>query len=399
MKLASRLDHIEPFYVMEFAKLARDVALSPACDPAKGGEPMIFLNIGEPDFTAPPLVQAAAEAAIAAGRSQYTEATGLKALRERISHWYAAHHGLDIDASRIIVTAGASAALQLACLALFEPGDEVLMPDPCYPCNRHFVAAAGAVARLVAEGPDARFQLSADKVAAHWTPATRGVLLASPSNPTGTSIAPDELRHIVAAVRERGGVSIVDEIYQALSYDDAYGHSALALGDDVISINSFSKYFSMTGWRLGWLVVPPQLVAPIEKLAQNLYICPSTIAQHAALACFEPASLAEYERRRADFQARRDFVVPALNALGLTVPVVPDGAFYAWADCSAHAPSSWALCERLVREAHVALTPGRDFGPSAAERYLRLSFAASLPMLHEAVARMGRVLRASTPNP
>jgi aspartate/methionine/tyrosine aminotransferase len=399
MKLASRLDHIEPFYVMEFAKLARDVALSPACDPAMGGEPMIFLNIGEPDFTAPPLVQAAAEAAIAAGRSQYTEATGLHALRERISHWYAAHHGLDIDPSRIIVTAGASAALQLACLALFEPGDQVLMPDPCYPCNRHFVAATGAQAALIAEGPDARFQLSADKVAAHWTPATRGVLLASPSNPTGTSIAPDELRRIVAAVRERGGVTIVDEIYQALSYDDAYGHSALALGDDVISINSFSKYFSMTGWRLGWLVVPPRLVAPIEKLAQNLYICPSTIAQHAALACFEPASLADYERRRADFRARRDFVVPALNALGLTVPVVPDGAFYAWADCSAHASSSWALCERLVREAHVALTPGRDFGPAAAERYLRLSFATSLPKLRQAIERMQRVLGGPPRNP
>jgi aspartate/methionine/tyrosine aminotransferase len=344
-------------------------------------------------------VQAAAEAAIAAGRSQYTEATGLHALRERISHWYAAHHGLDIDPSRIIVTAGASAALQLACLALFEPGDQVLMPDPCYPCNRHFVAATGAQAVLIAEGPDARFQLSADKVAAHWTPATRGVLLASPSNPTGTSIAPDELRRIVAAVRERGGVTIVDEIYQALSYDDAYGHSALALGDDVISINSFSKYFSMTGWRLGWLVVPPRLVAPIEKLAQNLYICPSTIAQHAALACFEPASLAEYERRRADFRARRDFVVPALNALGLTVPVVPDGAFYAWADCSAHASSSWALCERLVREAHVALTPGRDFGPAAAERYLRLSFATSLPKLRQAIERMQRVLGGPPRNP
>jgi aspartate/methionine/tyrosine aminotransferase len=368
MKLATRLDHIEPFYVMEFAKLARDIAQSPACDPARGGEPMIFLNIGEPDFTAPPLVQAAAEAAIANGRSQYTEATGLATLRERISRWYADHHGLSIAPSRIIVTAGASAALQLACLALFEPGDEVLMPDPCYPCNRHFVAAAGATPALVPEGPEARFQLSADKVTTHWTPATRGVLLASPSNPTGTSIAPDELRRIVAAVRERGGITIVDEIYQALGYDDTFSHSALALGDDVISINSFSKYFSMTGWRLGWLVVPDALVAPIEKLAQNLYICPSTIAQHAALACFEPESLAEYERRRAAFRARRDFVVPALNALGLHVPVVPDGAFYAWADCSAHADSSWALCERLVQQAHVALTPGKDFGPAAAER-------------------------------
>jgi aspartate/methionine/tyrosine aminotransferase len=392
MKLASRLDHIEPFYVMEFAKAAVELARSPACDPSRGGRPMIFLNIGEPDFTAPPLVRQAAEAALAAGRSQYTDATGLPALRERIARWYADTQGLSVDPGRIIVTAGASAALQLACLALFEPGDEVLMPDPCYPCNRHFVAATGATARLLGAGADARFQLDADGVAAHWTNATRGVLLASPSNPTGTSIAPGELKRIVETVRSRGGVSIVDEIYLGLSYDAAFSHSALALGDDVISVNSFSKYFSMTGWRLGWLVVPPALVGPIEKLAQNLYICPNTIAQHAALACFEPASLAEYERRREAFRERRDYVVPALDALGLTVPVVPDGAFYCWADCSAHASSSWALCERLMRDAHVALTPGRDFGPAGAERHLRLSFATSLPLLQEAMARLQATL-------
>ena len=388
MKLAGRLDHIEPFYVMECAKAAAEVARSPACDPALGGSPMIFLNIGEPDFTAPPLVQA-----IRAGRSQYTQAAGLPALRERLSRWYAEQHGLAIDPGRILITAGASAALQLACLALFEPGDEVLMPDPSYPCNRHFVAATGATARALPASAAARFQLDAEGVAAHWTPATRGVVLASPSNPTGTSIAPDELARIVATVRERGGVSIVDEIYLGLSYDAAYGRSALALGDHVISVNSFSKYFSMTGWRLGWLVVPPELVAPLDKLAQNLYICASSIAQHAALACFEPASIVEYERRREAFRVRRDFVVPALNTLGLTVPVMPDGAFYAWADCSAHSLNSWDFCDDMMRRAHVALTPGRDFGPAAAERYLRLSFATSLPLLQEAVSRLRHVLK------
>jgi aspartate/methionine/tyrosine aminotransferase len=393
VKLAGRLDHIEPFYVMECAKAAAEVARSPACDPALGGSPMIFLNIGEPDFTAPPLVQAAAEAAIRAGRSQYTQAAGLPALRECLSRWYAEQHGLAIDPGRILITAGASAALQLACLALFEPGDEVLVPDPSYPCNRHFVAATGATARALPASAAARFQLDAEGVAAHWTPVTRGVVLASPSNPTGTSIAPDELARIVATVRERGGVSIVDEIYLGLSYDAAYGRSALALGDHVISVNSFSKYFSMTGWRLGWLVVPPELVAPLDKLAQNLYICASSIAQHAALACFEPASIDEYERRREAFRARRDFVVPALNTLGLTVPVMPDGAFYAWADCSAHSLNSWDFCDDMMRRAHVALTPGRDFGPAAAERYLRLSFATSLPLLQEAVSRLRHVLK------
>lgn len=392
MRLASRLDRIEPFYVMECAKAADAIARSPACDPAAGGEPMIFLNIGEPDFTAPPAVLAAAERCLHGGRTQYTHATGDHALREAISGWYAGRFGLDVDPARIVVTAGASAALQLVTLALFEAGDEVLMPDPSYPCNRHFVSAAGATPRLLPAPPEARFQLDAASVRAHWTPATRGVLLASPSNPTGTSIAPGEMADIVQAVRERGGVTLVDEIYLGLSYDEAYGGSALALGDDVVSINSFSKYFSMTGWRLGWMVLPPALVPAVEKLAQNLYICASTVAQRAALACFEPESIAEYERRRDAFRQRRDFVVPALDALGLRVPVAPDGAFYAWADCSRFSPSSWDFCMDMMRRAHVALTPGRDFGPAAAERYLRLSFASSLPQLETAIERLRREL-------
>ena len=392
MRLASRLDHIEPFYVMECAKTARQIADSPECDPARGGEPMILLNIGEPDFSAAPAVVQAAEACMRSGRTQYTQATGLPELRERIARWYATRFALDIAPARIVVTAGASAALQLACLALFEPGDEVLMPDPSYPCNRHFVAAAGATARLLPAPPETRFQLDAAGVQAHWNAHTRGVLLASPSNPTGTSIARGEMAAIVEAVRGRGGVTLVDEIYLGLSYDEAFGHSALEHGDDVISINSFSKYFSMTGWRLGWLVLPAELVAPVERLAQNLYICPSTIAQHAALACFDEASIAEYENRRGEFRRRRDFVVPALQDLGLKVPVMPDGAFYAWADCSAFDSSSWDFCFDMMRRAHVALTPGRDFGPHAAERYLRLSFASSMAELQQALQRLAREL-------
>jgi aspartate/methionine/tyrosine aminotransferase len=397
-RLARRLEHIEPFYVMELAKVAARMAASPACDPAQGGEPMVFLNIGEPDFTAPPAVLAAAAAAMAGGHTQYTQATGLPALRERIAAWYGRHHGVAVAPERIVVTAGASAALQLVCLALFEPGDEVLMPDPSYPCNRHFVAATGATPRLLPAGPEARFQPDAAGVRAAWTPATRGVLLASPGNPTGTSIAPEEMAAIATEVAARGGVTLVDEIYLGLSYDARYGRTALALqgpglADSVVSINSFSKYFGMTGWRLGWLVLPEALVAPVERLAQNLYICPSTLAQHAALACFEPASLAECERRRGDFRRRRDHVVPALEALGLPVPVVPDGAFYAWFDCSRHSASSWAFCQHLMESAHVALTPGRDFGPHAAERYVRLSFASSLAQLDTALARLARELR------
>ena len=393
MRIASRAQRIEPFYVMEVAKaastLAREVAHSDA--------PMIFLNIGEPDFTAPPLVQQAAEKAVRDGRTQYTDATGLSALRERISAWYGQRFGINVPASRIVVTAGASAALQLACLALIEAGDEVLMPDPSYPCNRHFVSAAEGTAVLLPTTAAERFQLSADKVQAAWGDKTRGVLLASPSNPTGTSIDPSELRRIHEVVSARGGITLVDEIYLPLSYDERYGQTALALSDDIISINSFSKYFNMTGWRLGWLVVPEALVPVVERLAQNLFICPSTIAQHAALACFEAESLLEYERRRAEFKARRDYFIPALNAMGLNVPVMPDGAFYAWADCSAACAKlgvkdSWDLSFALMQQAHVAVTPGRDFGSADTGRFIRFSTANSMPQLQQAVARLQALL-------
>ncbi len=393
MKTAHRLDHIEPFYVMECAKAAAQIARGPLCDPARGGRPMLYLNIGEPDFTAAPRVLEAAARCMAEGLTQYTPATGLPALREAIALWYAQRFGLAIGPERIVVTAGASAALQLITLALVDAGDEVLLPDPSYPCNRHFVAAAGGRAVLLPAGPEHRFQLDAAAVRAAWGARTRGVLLASPSNPTGTSIERAEMRAIVEAVRERGGFTLVDEIYLGLSYDEDFGHSALEHGDDVIAINSFSKYFGMTGWRLGWLVLPPALVPAVEKLAQNLYICASSIAQHAALACFDEVSLGEYERRRAVFRTRRDFVVPALESLGLRVPVHPDGAFYAYADVSAYATSSWDFAFDLMRRAQVATTPGRDFGRAAGERYLRLSFANSTEELHEAVQRLRRLLQ------
>ncbi|WP_313313745.1 pyridoxal phosphate-dependent aminotransferase [Pulveribacter sp.] len=389
MKFSTRAERIEPFYVMEVAKAAQQMAREVAAT----AEPMIFLNIGEPDFTAPPLVQEAAERAMRAGSTQYTNALGLDALRERISGWYAQRFGIDVPARRIVVTAGASAALQLACLALIEAGDEVLMPDPSYPCNRHFVSAAEGRAVLIPTTAEERFQLSAAKVEAAWTDKTRGVLLASPSNPTGTSIAPDELRRIHEVVCARGGITLIDEIYLGLSYDEAFGQSALAIGDDIISINSFSKYFNMTGWRLGWMVVPEAMVPVVERLAQNLFICASTISQHAALACFEPDSISEYERRRAEFRARRDFFIPALQSLGLDVPVAPDGAFYAWADCTQAAQKlgvqgSWDFAFELMRRAHLAITPGRDFGTADTQRFVRFSTANSMAQLQESVARL-----------
>ncbi|ABE44803.1 pyridoxal phosphate-dependent aminotransferase [Polaromonas sp. JS666] len=397
MKIAQRAQRIEPFYVMEVAKAASALAQ----EFAGSGKPMIFLNIGEPDFTAPPLVQEAAARAIAQGTTQYTQATGLPALRERISGWYASRFGVQVAPSRIIVTAGASAALQLACLALIEAGDEILMPDPSYPCNRHFVSAAEGNAVLIPTTAEERFQLTREKVQAAWNDKTRGVLLASPSNPTGTSIAPEELQRIHEFVHGQGGVTLIDEIYLGLSYEEHFGHSALAmpgeLGQSVISINSFSKYFNMTGWRLGWLVVPEALAPVVERIAQNLFICASTVAQYAALACFEPDSLQEYERRRAEFKARRDYFIPELNRLGLRVPVMPDGAFYAYADCTETAArlgvsGSWDLAFELMKRAHLAVTPGRDFGQAAPEKFVRFSTANSMEQLREAVARLRTLL-------
>jgi aspartate/methionine/tyrosine aminotransferase len=395
MRLSARAQAIEPFYVMEVAKAAS--AMARELEP--GSDPMLFMNIGEPDFTAVPAVVEAAERALRQGHTQYTHATGLMPLRERISGWYRQRFGLDIAPSRIVVTAGASAALHLACLALIDPEDEILMPDPSYACNRNFVAASLGKPVLLPATAEERFQLSADRVATAWGPKTRGVLLASPSNPTGTSIDPAELARIHHTVQARGGVTLVDEIYLGLSFDARFGQSALALGDDVISINSFSKYFNMTGWRLGWLVVPPSLVNPIERLAQNLFICASTVAQHAALACFEEASLTEFERRRAVFQERRDFFVPGLAGVGMPCPVQPDGAFYAWADCrpamarlnakfDLRLSSSWDFAFEVMRRARVAVTPGRDFGRAETEHFVRFSTASSTDTLRTALSRL-----------
>jgi aspartate/methionine/tyrosine aminotransferase len=390
MQISNRAQRIEPFYVMEVAKAARLLGEKLL----NTERPMLYLNVGEPDFTAPPLVQEAAINAVKAGNTQYTQASGMPELRERISHWYKQRFNVDVPASRIVLTAGASAALQLACLALINSGDEILMPDPSYPCNRQFVSAADGVPVMVPTTAAERFQLSAAKVEAAWqTGKTRGVLLASPSNPTGTSIHPEEMRRIHSFVQKQGGITLIDEIYLGLSHDETYGKTALALDDQVISINSFSKYFNMTGWRLGWLVVPEALAPVIERIAQNLFICPSTVTQHAALACFEEASIAEYEKRRAEFKARRDYFIPALQELGFDVPVMPDGAFYAWADCSKicsklGVKDSWDLAYEIMHKAHLAVTPGRDFGTHETPKFIRFSTANSLSQLQQAIERL-----------
>ena len=392
LQVARRVDAIEPFRVMEMVKAAAAMT--------RAGQDVISMSVGEPDFTAPDLVARAAMDAIQRGATQYTESLGLPALREAISAHYARACGLDISPQRIVVTAGASAGLLLACAALVAEGDEVLMPDPSYPCNRHFVSAFGGRAVLVPSGPAERYQLTAAHVAERWTERTRGVIVASPSNPTGTSMTPEQTRDVVAAVRARGGFSIVDEIYQGLYYGEKEGDratSALSFGDDVITVNSFSKYFSMTGWRLGWLVLPESLVPAVEKLAQNLFICAPAIAQHAALAAFHDDAIAIFEERRREFRRRRDFLVPALRDLGFQVPVLPDGAFYVYADITqvdhplAHDSSAFGMA--VLRDALVAIVPGDDFGFAAPKQHVRFSYATKYERIEQAVDRLAKLIR------
>ena len=392
--LAQRNAHIAAFQVMDLVRKAS--ALEAA------GRPIIHMSIGEPDFTAPPAVVEALARAARDGRSQYTAATGLGELREAIAAYYLASEGLQVDPACVLVTAGASGALTLACMALVDPGDEVLLTDPGYPCNRHFVAAAGGKPIAIPTSEATRFQLTSDLVAQHWSAASRGMLLASPANPTGTSLAPTALAQTLDAVRSRGGFVIVDEIYQGLRYGDPEAGippgacSALHIRRDLVIANSFSKQFHMTGWRLGWLIVPPQWLRSIEKLQQNLFICPSALAQHAALACFEAHSLAEFVRRRAHFEARRDRIVPALRALGFHIPITPDGAFYVWANIRSFGMSSSVLAERLLEEAGISIVPGSDFGSHAAHDWVRFSYATAIDKIEEALERIAR-WRASLP--
>ena len=380
---ATRTEGIEPFYVMEIVKEAQRLADS--------GRSIVHLSIGEPDFTAPPPVQAAAEQAIRSGMTQYTPALGTDALREAIAADYARRFQIAVDPDRVVVTAGASGALLLTLAALLDRDRTLLMPDPSYPCNRHFATVLGGRAQLLPCGPQSRFQPTAAMIEDAWTVHAAGVLLASPSNPTGTSIEQAVLAEIADLVRARAGFLIVDEIYQGLSYGHAPS-TALSLGEDILALASFSKYFNMTGWRLGWLVAPRGLVPVLEKLAQNLFICPSAVAQHAALACFSADSLAIYEARREEFQRRRDFLVPALQRLGFELPAVPDGAFYIYAGIRRFAADSWRFAFDLLRETGVCVVPGRDFGTADTAGYVRISYANKREKLEEAVKRMEQYL-------
>jgi len=381
----SRRSHeIAPFHVMSL--LARAQALEQA------GHDVIHLEIGEPDFTTAEPVVRAGQAALAAGHTRYTAARGLPALRQAISGFYRSHYGLDIDPERILVTPGGSGALLLASSLLVDPGRHWLLADPGYPCNRHFLRLVEGGAQLVPVGPETAYQLTPSLVERHWNADSVGALVASPANPTGTVLSTDELAALSTSLQARGGHLVVDEIYHGLTYGlDA--PSVLQVDDSAFVLNSFSKYFGMTGWRLGWLVAPPAAVPDLEKLAQNLYISASSIAQHAALACFSEESMAIFEQRREAFRQRRDFLLPALRELGFRIEVEPQGAFYLYADVSAFTDDAQAFCAHFLETEHVAFTPGLDFGFHRANQHVRLAYTQEVPRLQEAVARIARGLK------
>lgn len=380
-RLAPRLADIQPFHVM--ALLERAKALEVA------GRSVIHMEIGEPDFPSPPEVMEAGIRALREQRTHYSPAAGIPELRAAIAAHYPAPGPA---AERVMVTPGGSGALELVFAALVAPGDEVLMADPGYPCNRHFVRLFEGRARLVPVDSNTDYQLTADLIRRHWSPATRAVLVASPSNPTGTLVPDAEMAHIVATVVDLGGALIVDEIYHGLTYG-APAVSVLAHTQDAFVVNSFSKYYGMTGWRLGWLVAPTGVVNALEKLAQNIYLAPSTPAQYAALASFTAQNRTELERRRREFQARRDYLLPALRALGFNIPVEPNGAFYLYADCAAVTDDSFNFAKDLLETQGVAVTPGADFGFHRPERHLRFSYATTLENLAEGVRRIGVYLQ------
>ena len=382
-RFARRMADIQPFHVMEILKRAHELAAQ--------GRDIIHLEVGEPDFPSPKPVVEAARCFLNSGHVHYTPALGLSALREAIAGFYRDRFGADVAPERIIVTPGASGALMLALAVLTDPGDAWLLPDPGYPSNRHLVRSFEGVPVALPVDATTRFQPTPTQVAEAWTTQTRGLMVATPANPTGTLLTPGEIVALHAAVTARHGVLIVDEIYQGLCYGvDAT--TALTRLDDVFVVNSFSKYFGMTGWRLGWLVAPPDYVRPLEKLAQHFFIAPSTPAQHAALAAFRPDTLAILEARREAFAQRRNTLLPALQTLGFRFATEPQGAFYLYADITHLADDSQQLARRLIEEAGVATTPGIDFGDHGPERHLRIAYTTDENRLLEAAARIRRVL-------
>ena len=379
MKRAERMGSIQPFHVMALLARARELEAE--------GRSIIHMEIGEPDFVTPQPVIDAGIKALQAGYTHYTPAVGLQVLRERIAEFYRVRYGVDIDPQRVIVTPGASAALQLILAAVVNPGEQVLMADPGYPCNRNFVYLLNGQPLGIPVTAASNYQPTPQQVRDDWTEQVAALLVASPSNPTGTLLGEQTLREYHAIAAAQGGCLIVDEIYHGLVYG-GQASTALAVSDEIFVVNSFSKYFGMTGWRLGWLIAPQAYVADMDKLAQNLFLAAPTIAQHAALKAFDEENINILEARRHEFRQRRDFLLPALRDIGFDIPVIPDGAFYLYANCSRFTDDSFSFSSRLLEEAGVAITPGIDFGINQPETHVRFAYTTSLENLQEGVRRL-----------
>jgi aspartate/methionine/tyrosine aminotransferase len=390
---AKRLAEIAPFHVVELLSRARQLEAA--------GHDIIHMEVGEPDFPTPEPITRAAIAAISCGKTLYTQSLGLPELREAISNFYFNHHGVSIPASRIAVTNGASGALNLAFAGLADPGSEWLLADPGYPCNRHILRVYEGRPQNIPVGPATNFQPTPALIREHWTANTAGLLVASPANPTGTLLNLPEIKALADTCRELNGHFLVDEIYHGLTYaptkfetgEEVDAQTACAAGDDIWVINSFSKYFQMTGWRLGWMVIPQPYVRDIEKLAQNLTLCPSTPAQYGALAAFLPETIEILEARRKEFRQRRDFLAPALEDIGFRITARPEGAFYLYCDCSALCDDSFLLARDLLEKVGVAATPGLDFGSNAPEKHIRFAYTTNVERLTEAVGRLAGYFR------
>ena len=384
-RFAGKLREMTSFKVVDFLDAA--IRLEAA------GHDVIRMEAGEPAFPLPERVAAALAAAAAApAANRYTAALGRADLREKLAAFTRHRYGVDIDPRRILVTTGSSAALGMICDLLLDPGDSMLLPDPGYPCNANFVRRCNGVPLFMPVGPEQYFQPSAADVAGHWRENTVGAMVASPSNPTGDTLSAGELGAIHREVEARGGRLIVDEIYHGLIYSEAGDVSILNLTDRAFVINSFSKYFGLPGWRLGWTVVPEEAIAPLETMAQNFYISPPNIAQQVALAALEPECLEICDRRRTEFRERRDFLVPALRQLGFHIHHMPPGAFYVYANVERLADDSEQFCWDMLERAHVAFTPGTDFGSHGANRHVRFSYTEPLHRLELGVERLATAL-------
>jgi len=383
IRLAKRTQGISPFYVMELLHRAKQLEAQ--------GKDIIHMEIGEPDFATPQAIVEAGVNHLKTGDVKYTPAAGLPELREKISAFYQKQYSVAVDKKRIFVTPGASGAFLLALGASLNPAEELLMADPCYPCNSNFVKLFDGKARTVPVDATSGYQLTAERIRQHWTKATKGALIASPSNPTGTIIAPEQLKQAIHTVNELGGCFYSDEIYHGLVYGEN-APTALAFSDNVFVINSFSKYFGMTGWRVGWLIVPEEFIDATEKLAQNIFIATATHSQYAALAAFEESTLTELEHRRAEFEARRDFLYDALLRLGFEIPIKPDGAFYIYANCSKFTDDSHQFALDLLEAEGVAITPGKDFGSHEANHYVRFAYTTSIDRMTVAMHRLERFI-------